>query len=147
MANVSDESESRISPNLVSSSTNPPSTNVPYRETCCEAITKDSKNFQSPVLEVKVTYHLYQYGIKIRVKSVKNDGSQTWIVISRGTHKYVDELLEEHGKSIHHEKMVNGTSRPVATKKKEPSYPPFLNSQRCLCRHRGLHQEDDGAID
>ena len=49
------------------------------------------------VLEVKVTYHLYQYGIEIRVESMKNDGSQSSIVISRSMNKYVDELLQENG--------------------------------------------------
>ena len=42
-------------------------------------------------LEVKVTYHLYQYGIEINIDSMKNDGSQSWIVISRGMNKYVDD--------------------------------------------------------
>ena len=45
-----------------------------------------------PVLEVKVTHHSYQCGIEIRVGSLKNDGSQSWIVICRGMNKYVDEF-------------------------------------------------------
>ena len=45
-----------------------------------------------PVLEVNTTYHLYQYGIEIKVGSVKNDGSQFWTVISRKLNKFVDEL-------------------------------------------------------
>ena len=62
-----------------------------------------------PVLEVKVTYHLYQYGMKIKVNSVKNDGSQSWIVISRGINKYVEDLAEESGKSVHCEEMVTSS--------------------------------------
>ena len=41
------------------------------------------------VLEVKDTYH---HGIEFRVQSLKNDGSQSWIVIIRCMNKYVDEL-------------------------------------------------------
>ena len=32
-------------------------------------------------------YHLYQYGIEIKIASMKNDGSQSWTVISRGMKK------------------------------------------------------------
>ena len=35
------------------------------------------------LLEVKVTHQLYQYGIEIKIGSMTNDGSQSWIVISR----------------------------------------------------------------
>ena len=38
-----------------------------------------------PVREGKVTYQLEQYGIEVRVKSLKNDGSLSWTVISAGT--------------------------------------------------------------
>ena len=44
-----------------------------------------------PVLEVKITYQLYQYGIEMRVNTMKNDGYQSWTVISRGMNKNVDE--------------------------------------------------------
>ena len=46
-----------------------------------------------PVLEVKVAYHSYQYGLEVRVKSLENDRCHSWIVISRGMNKYVEELL------------------------------------------------------
>ena len=36
-----------------------------------------------PVSEVKVTYHLFQYGIEIKNDSMKNDGSQSRIVTSK----------------------------------------------------------------
>ena len=36
-----------------------------------------------PVMEVRVTHELYQYVIEIGVRSLKNDGSQSWIVICR----------------------------------------------------------------
>ena len=55
---------------------------------------------------------------------MKNDGSQSWIVISKDMNKDVDELPEENVKSIHCEEMVTGTGRTVATKQNEQSTPP-----------------------
>ena len=73
-----------------------------------------------PVLEVKVTYPLYPYGIELRFESLKKDGSQSWIVICRGRNKYVDKLHEEKGDSVYYEEMAtgSGTAKPVATKQK-----------------------------
>ena len=78
-----------------------------------------------PLLEVKVAYHSDQYGIEVRVKSLTNDGSLSWIVISPGLNKYVDELCEEQGKSFSHEEMASGSGmgKPVGTKHKEQSSP------------------------
>ena len=50
---------------------------------------------------------------------MQSDESQSWIVISRGMDKYVSELPEENGKSIHCEEVTASTGRPVATKQKE----------------------------
>ena len=43
--------------------------------------------------------------LKLRVKALKNDGSLSWIVMSRGMNKYVEERNEEKGESPHHEKI------------------------------------------
>ena len=47
-----------------------------------------------PALEVTVTYHRGRYGIEIRIDSMQNDGSQSWVVISRGMNKYVTRMPE-----------------------------------------------------
>ena len=36
------------------------------------------------VLEVKVTNHLDRYGIETKIDPMQKDGTQSWIVISRG---------------------------------------------------------------
>ena len=54
-----------------------------------------------PVLEVRVTYHLDRHGIEVQVKSLKDDGFLSWIVISRGTNKYMEEMYEEKGESFY----------------------------------------------
>ena len=87
-----------------------------------------------PVLEVKVTYHLYQHGIEIKVDSMKN-GSQSWIVICRRLNKYVNELLEENKKSIHYEELVTSTGRdPLGHNRRNNQLHHYLRAQRWLCR-------------
>ena len=51
------------------------------------------------VLEDNVTHHLHQSGIVIEIDSTLNSGSQSWIVISRGMKKYVNEF-PEHKREI-----------------------------------------------
>ena len=57
-----------------------------------------------PVLEVSVAHHLYHYGIGIKLDSMRYDGSQSWIVMSRGLNKYVNEIPVENGKSFNAKK-------------------------------------------
>ena len=38
--------------------------------------------------------------------------------------KYVDELHEENGESVHHEEMVTGAGKTLATKQKGQTHPP-----------------------
>ena len=152
VAEMNDESESRMSPNVESILTNPPSISIPvqgdllrrhnkifeilpedirasragegagfqrkisrglcfmtlhdmdltrfgYAGSCREYTFPRSDERSTPkgwirgntkissVLEVKVTCHLYQHGIEIKVDSMKNDGSQSWLVISRRLNK------------------------------------------------------------
>ena len=67
------------------------------------------------MLEVKVTNYLKRYGIEVKIDSMQNDGTLSWIVISRGINKYVTELPEENGKPSHHEEVALGAGKPVAT--------------------------------
>ena len=100
-----------------------------------------------PVLEVKVTYHLYQHGIEIKIDSMKNDGCQSWIVISRGMNKYVNELPEENGKSIHCEEETTSVGRPFATKQKEQSTPPLLSLSTIAVPIHQRKWKDSLAVD
>ena len=80
-----------------------------------------------PVLEVKVAYHLYHYGVEIKIDSMQNDRSQLRTVISRGMNKYVIERPEENGESNHYEEVATSTGNPLATKQKE-QFTPSLSS-------------------
>ena len=44
-----------------------------------------------PVLEVTTSFQHFKYGIEIRIWSVKNDNSQSWVRVSYGTIKYVND--------------------------------------------------------
>ena len=47
------------------------------------------------VLEVTTSFQHFQYGIEIRIKSVNQDGSHSWVRISYGTVKYVNDSIED----------------------------------------------------
>ena len=100
-----------------------------------------------PVLEIKVTYHLYRYGVEIRFDSMKNDGSQSWIVISRSMNKQVNELPEGNGKSILYEEVVTGKGRPFATKQKEQSTPPLPSLSTMVVPIDHRKWKDISAVD
>ena len=71
-----------------------------------------------PVLEVTTSFRHFKYGIKIRIWSVNQDNSQSWVRISYGTTKYVVESIQDnieilwiHKKSKYH-KQVSRLLRP-----------------------------------
>ena len=72
-----------------------------------------------PVLEVTTSFQHFKYGIEIRIKSVNQDDSHSWVRISYGTVKYVIDSIEDNT-----EKVIN------------------------LLRHnQTLQREEDGAIE
>ena len=49
-----------------------------------------------PVLEVTTSFQHFKYGIEIRIKSVNQDNSHSWVRISYGTVKYVVESIQDN---------------------------------------------------
>ena len=49
-----------------------------------------------PVLEVTTSFQHFKYGIEIRIWSVNQDNSQSWVRISYGTIKYVVESIQDN---------------------------------------------------
>ena len=49
-----------------------------------------------PVLEVTASFQHFKYGIEIRIKSVNQDDSHSWVRISFGTVKYVIDSIEDN---------------------------------------------------
>ena len=49
-----------------------------------------------PVLEVTTSFQHFKYGIEIRIWSVNQDNSQSWVRISYGTIKYVVDSNQDN---------------------------------------------------
>ena len=49
-----------------------------------------------PVLEVTTSFQHFKYGIEIRIKSMNQDDSHSWVRISYGTVKYVTDSIEDN---------------------------------------------------
>ena len=65
-----------------------------------------------PVLEVTTSFQHFKYGIEIRIKSVNQDDSHSWVRISYGTVKYVNDSIEDNT-----EKSYRFTRRGKCTNK------------------------------
>ena len=48
------------------------------------------------MLEVTTNFQHFKYGIEIRIESVNQDNSQSWVRISYGTVKYVIYSIEDN---------------------------------------------------
>ena len=48
------------------------------------------------VLEVTTSFQHFKYGIEIRIESVNQDNSQSWVRISYGTVKYVVDSIQDN---------------------------------------------------
>ena len=53
-----------------------------------------------PVLEVTTSFQHFKYGIEIRIKSMNQDDSHSWVRISYGTVKYVIDSIEDNIQKI-----------------------------------------------
>ena len=49
-----------------------------------------------PVVEVTTSFQHFKYGIEIRIWSVNQDNSQSWVRISFGTFKYVVDSIQDN---------------------------------------------------
>ena len=49
-----------------------------------------------PVLEVTTSFQYFKYGIEIRIGSVNQDNSYSWVRISYGTVKYVVDSIQDN---------------------------------------------------
>ena len=53
-----------------------------------------------PVLEVTTSFQHFKYGIEIRIESVNQDNSHSWVRISDGTVKYVNDSIEDDTENL-----------------------------------------------
>ena len=78
------------------------------------------------VLEVTTSFQHFKYGIEIRIESVNQDNSHSWVRISYGTVKYVNDSIEDDTENLadsQEEEGVPTTSGVVAARSKAKAKP------------------------
>ena len=78
------------------------------------------------VLEVTTSFQHFKYGIEIRSKSVNQDDSHSWVRISYGTVKYVNDSIEDDTENLadsQEEESVQTSSSVVAAMSKAKAKP------------------------
>ena len=79
-----------------------------------------------PVLEVTTSFQHFKYGIEIRIKSVNQDDSHSWVRISYGTVKYVIDSIEDNTENPadpQEEEVLQTSSEVVAARSKAKAKP------------------------
>ena len=70
-----------------------------------------------PVLEVTTSFQQFKYGVEVRIPSVKEDKSQSWVRISFGTVRHVNNYIK-----YDNPKSCRSTRRGRCTSKKRKMY-------------------------
>ena len=79
-----------------------------------------------PILEVTTSYQHFKFGVEVRIKSVKEDNSQSWVRISYGTIRYVNNYIKYNTQSLaspHEEKAEPASSEVIAARSKAKAKP------------------------
>ena len=80
-----------------------------------------------PALEVTTSFQHFKYGIEIRIKSVNQDDSHSWVGISYGTVKCVNDSIEDDTEDLadsQEEESLQTSSSVVAARSKAKAKPP-----------------------
>ena len=78
------------------------------------------------VLEVTTSFQHFKYGIEIRIESVNKDNSHSWVRISYGTVKYVNDYIKDDTENLadpQEEEDVPTSSGVVAARSKAKAKP------------------------
>ena len=78
------------------------------------------------VLEVTTSFQHFKYGIEIRIESVNQDNSHSWVRISCGTVKYVNDSIKDDTENLadpQEEEGVPTSSGVVAARSKAKAKP------------------------
>ena len=79
-----------------------------------------------PVLKVTTSFQHFKYGIEIRIKSVNQDDSHSWVRISYGPVKYVNDSIEDDTANLadsQEEESIQTSSSVVAPRSKAKAKP------------------------
>ena len=86
-----------------------------------------------PVLEVTTSFHHFKYGIEIRIGSVNQDNSHSWVRISYGTVKYVIDSIQDNTEipaDPQEEQVPQTSTSVVAARSKAKAKPHSTESTR-----------------
>ena len=78
------------------------------------------------VLEVTTSFQHFKYGIEIRIKSVNQDDSHSWVRISYGTVKYVNDSIKDDTENLadpQEEQILQTSTSVVAARSKAKAKP------------------------
>ena len=116
-----------------------------------------------PVLEVTTSFQHFKYGIEIRIESVNEDNSHSWVRISYGTVKYVIDSIQDNTEipadpQEGQMRELAGTTATIPIHESrsidiEPSKQDFSSNDLSkkvinLFRHnQSLQRKEDGAIE
>ena len=79
-----------------------------------------------PILEVTTSFQHFKYGIEVRIESVNEDNSHSWVRISYGTVRYVNDYIKYDTKNFadpQEEEDVPTSSGVVAARSKAKAKP------------------------
>ena len=79
-----------------------------------------------PILEVTTTFQHFKFGVEVRIPSVKEDNSQSWVRISFGTIRYVNHYVKHsthNFASTYEEKAEPASSEVIAARSKAKAKP------------------------
>ena len=79
-----------------------------------------------PILEVTTSFHHFKFGVEVRIQSVNEDNSHSWVRISYGTVRYVNNYIKHDTQSLadpQEEEDVPTSSGVVAARSKAKAKP------------------------
>ena len=79
-----------------------------------------------PIVEVTTSFQHFKFGVEVRIQSVKEDNSQSWVRISYGTIRYVNNYIKYNTQSLadtQEEEYVPTSSGVVAARSKAKAKP------------------------
>ena len=79
-----------------------------------------------PILEVTTSFQHFKFGVEVRIKSMKEDNSQSWVRISYGTIRYVNNYIKYNTQSLaspQEEVAVSASSEVIAARSKAKAKP------------------------
>ena len=79
-----------------------------------------------PILEVTTTFQHFKIGVEVRIPSVKEDNSQSWVRISFGTIRYVNNYVKHNTRnfaSSYEQKAEPASSEVIAARSKAKAKP------------------------